>query len=175
MISHFLIHFRQSVNVSSLPRIQPPSNWKIDSGYELPEQGEPYPYRAYGTGSHFSLTVILKVNKLDIDYLCGGSTQGFKIIFHPPNENPNASKKYFLLSPGLASYYTIEPKLVRTSDKVKYYTPDDRRCFLQTERKLQFYKNYTQRNCEVECLSNFTLAQCGCVQFAMMRKIDHRT
>lgn len=36
--------------------------------------------------------------------------------------------------------------------------------------KLRFYKNYTQANCEMECLSNYTKNECGCVKFSMPRE-----
>lgn len=33
-------------------------------------------------------------------------------------------------------------------------------------------RTYTQRNCELECLTNVTLAMCGCVKFSMPHDID---
>lgn len=44
-----------------------------------------------------------------------------------------------------------------------------RKCYFDSERKLRFLKVYTQRNCELECLSNDTLHKCGCVQFSLPR------
>lgn len=44
-----------------------------------------------------------------------------------------------------------------------------RRCYFESERKLRFLKVYTQRNCELECLSNATLQSCGCVKFFLPR------
>lgn len=171
MILIYLFYCSQSVNTSNYPRNQPPSNWRNDHGYDVPKNGKPYPHRVYGTGLQFSLILILRLNISDIDYLCGGPIQGFKIVFHSPSENQSVMKKYFFLSPGKSSFYRIEPKMVLTTDAARTdYSPDERRCFLQTERKLRFYKYYTQRNCEVECLTNFTLTQCGCVPFYMARK-----
>lgn len=42
-----------------------------------------------------------------------------------------------------------------------------RQCFFDTERQLRFFKIYTQRNCELECLANFTVKTCGCAKFSM--------
>lgn len=42
-----------------------------------------------------------------------------------------------------------------------------RQCFFNSERTLHYLKTYTQRNCQLECLANFTLAKCGCVKFSM--------
>lgn len=44
-----------------------------------------------------------------------------------------------------------------------------RKCYFDSERKLRFLKVYTQRNCELECLSNATLNSCGCVKFSHPR------
>lgn len=47
-----------------------------------------------------------------------------------------------------------------------------RQCFFNDERYLRYFKVYTQQNCELECLANFTLATCGCVKFSMPRDND---
>lgn len=155
----------------TITRNQPPSNWKSEGKYELPENGdEPYPYRAFGTGLKFSVFISLKMNQSDMDDLCGGGMQGFRIIFHASNENPNAIRQFFYLPPETASVFRIEPKMITTSDAALKHGPDERRCFLSSERKLSWFKPYTQRNCETECLSNFTANQCGCVPFYMARK-----
>lgn len=44
-----------------------------------------------------------------------------------------------------------------------------RKCYFDSERQLRFLKVYTQRNCELECLSNATLKTCGCVKFSLPR------
>lgn len=33
-------------------------------------------------------------------------------------------------------------------------------------------KTYTQQNCYLECIANFTLKHCGCVKFSMPRDDD---
>lgn len=64
----------------------PRSNWNMGLGYKHAKDVEPYPFRVFGTGQQFSLSILLRVLSHDLDYLCGGSTQGFKLTFHPPNE-----------------------------------------------------------------------------------------
>lgn len=49
------------------------------------------------------------------------------------------------------------------------YTPQVRGCYFRSERQLRFFKLYSQKKCEMECLSNFTHDECGCVQFYMPR------
>lgn len=87
--------------------------------------------------------------------------------FHAPDEGPQIWKKFFHISPGRTVLFTLSPMLVITSPDIQKYSLDWRQCFFNSERSLRFYKQYTQRNCEMECMSNFTLAECGCVEFSM--------
>lgn len=70
-------------NITNEP---PRSNWNMELGNEQPKDIELYPFRVFGAGQQFSLSILLRVVSHDLDYLCGGSTQGFKVTFHPPGE-----------------------------------------------------------------------------------------
>lgn len=61
----------------------------------------------------------------------------------------------------------VKAKLVSTSEELRGYEPNQRGCFYSSERKLHYFKIYTENNCETECLANFTRLQCGCVRFSM--------
>lgn len=165
-----IFHFRVSFNVSSVRTQKRTTNWKIDGGYEssIKDQNS-YPFRVIDAGLQYSLYVILKINSYDVDYLCGGYTQGFQISFHSPNDIPRMKKDFYELSPKQGVFYLIEPKLMKTDPKVRNFNPQVRQCYHSSERKLRFYREYTRNNCLSECLSNFTLVQCGCVHFSMLR------
>lgn len=62
--------------------------------------------------------------------------------------------------------------MITTSDGLKHYLPNRRQCFFNKERFLRYFKVYTQQNCELECLANYTMQQCGCVKFSMPRDIN---
>lgn len=64
---------------------------------------------------------------------------------------------------------SVKPNMITTSDGLLEYAPERRQCYFNNERSLQFFKVYTQSNCELECLANFTLARCNCVKFSMPR------
>lgn len=147
-----------------------PSNWHVEYGYEDLNGTEKYPYRIFGTGKSASFAVIMRIFEQDIDYLCGGAMQGFKVTFHSPNERPQIWKKSFRISPGRSALFTIVPSLIITSPNLRDYHPNLRQCYFVFERRLRFFKQYTQRNCEAECFSNFTLEECGCVRFSMPSK-----
>ncbi|KAJ8916851.1 hypothetical protein NQ315_005858 [Exocentrus adspersus] len=66
----------------------------------------------------------------------------------------------------------ISPTEIITSDDVKEYSVSKRKCFFQSEKRLKFFKYYTQYNCKLECLTNITLKICGCVAFYMPHNLD---
>lgn len=167
-------------------KMQPSSNWNLESGYGLREKEGLYPYRVFGTGRLSTFLVTLRL--YEYDYLCSGAIQGFKVTsvltlttlvqlfnqsllkfksFQPPNEEPQFVKNYFYVSPNRGVLFKVTPKLIITSLNLNTYSPSVRRCYFNSERQLRFYKQYTQKNCETECLANLTLAECGCVKFAM--------
>lgn len=131
-----------------------------------------YPRRIWNSGSQASLNVNLRVVENDTDAMCGGGVEGFTIVFHPPNELPQVDKQFLYVSLGKAVIFTIKPEQIKPIDAISTYTPNQRNCFYNRERKLKFFREYTQYNCELECLSNFTLAKCGCVKFSMPRAVQ---
>lgn len=162
---------RMFFNVSQAPSHNHSSTWNIDTGKYEPNQ-VPFPMHVIDAGLQFSLTVILKINSYEGDYLCGEPVPGFKIGFHSPFDFPSSRKNFYDLSPKQAVIYSIEPVFVSTSNDMRKFGPDERGCFFSSERKLRFYRIYTTTNCIRECLANFTLAKCDCVHFAMPREFN---
>jgi acid-sensing ion channel, other len=75
----------------------------------------------------------------------------------------------------------ITPEVIQTDEDLKSIDPKIRGCFFEGERKLKFFKVYTRRNCEFECISDYlaSLNDFNCTQFYMARgneeKVcDHR-
>lgn len=147
----------------------PSSNWNMEDGYTKLKNldTESYPFRVFGTGDPSGLTVLFRVSKPDIDHLCGGTIQGFKIKFHNPSEDPQIWKKRYQLSPDAQKLFIINPAGTAAKDEIRKYDAGVRNCYYPFERPLRYYKRYSQRNCETECLANYTLVQCGCVKFSM--------
>lgn len=69
---------------------------------------------------------------------------------------------------------SIRPNMFTTDEKLIEYHYNERQCFFNSERALQFFRHYNQRNCELECLANFTESECGCVPFFMPSKCHIR-
>ncbi|XP_030040427.2 pickpocket protein 28 [Manduca sexta] len=147
-------------------------SWNLDEGYAPNTPIETYPNRGSGYGAKSGLTFVLKANTIDLDYLCRGPVQGFKILLHNAAELPRLSQQYFRSPLSQEIVVSVKPKLMTTSEGLRPYDPERRQCYFPNERYLRYFKVYTQANCQMECLANFTYARCGCVHFGMPHATD---
>lgn len=68
----------------------------------------------------------------------------------------------------------ITPEVfVADGDLIKF-SPEKRHCLFQGEKMLRFFKIYSKKNCEMECLSNYTKKMCDCVPFYSIRDKSSR-
>jgi acid-sensing ion channel, other len=142
-------------------------DWSMEKGYSPTAPLTVYPRRALGSGARVGLNTLLRLYEYDLDYICRGPVQGFKILLHTPGEMPQVSKQYFRMPLNQEVLVAIKPQMMTTSEGLRHYPPNRRQCYFNNERQLRFFKVYTQRNCELECLANFTMKECGCVKFNM--------
>lgn len=126
-----------------------------------------YPFRVHSAGVKSGLSIDLQLFEKDFEYICRGSVQGFKILLHHPEDVPQVSKHFFHVPLGQEVLVSIQPEMITTKKGLNKYKPNVRGCYLEWERKLKFFQKYTQRNCELECLANFTYQNCSCVKFSM--------
>ncbi|XP_062555533.1 pickpocket protein 28-like [Armigeres subalbatus] len=143
------------------------SDWELDKGFQESIGVNSFPRRTATGGYLNSLLATLIANKSDLDYLCGDSFQGFKVMLHMPDEFPLVSHQYFRVPLDQELIVTVTPVVMGTDDRVRHYQPDKRQCYYTHERYLRFFKIYNKVNCETECLTNYTFNLCGCVQFWM--------
>lgn len=149
------------------------TNWTLEDGYNNSDGNvtETYPHRVFGAGARAGLFALLRLYEQDMEYICRGPVQGFKILLHTPGEIPQVSKHYFRVPLLQEVLVSVKPNMITTSEGLRIYEPNRRQCFFDSERSLRFFKVYTQRNCELECLSNFTKSECGCVKFSLPSKL----
>ncbi|XP_065354330.1 pickpocket protein 28 [Calliphora vicina] len=147
-------------------------SWSLEDGYAEDSSVRTYPARVLGAGTRAGLFVALQSFKQEVDYACRGPIQGFKVLLHSPNDVPLVSKQFVRIPMSKEVSIAVKPNMITTSAGISDYHPHRRQCFLNSERHLKFFKIYTQNNCELECLTNFTYSKCGCVKFSMPRTID---
>lgn len=66
----------------------------------------------------------------------------------------------------------IKPSFIRSDDSLKALKPSERMCYFKGEQKLQFFKTYTQKNCELDRFSKNFVDECGCVSFHFPRRSE---
>jgi acid-sensing ion channel, other len=54
-------------------------NWTMEEGYKKDSLIDDYPRRAMGAGARIGLFSLLRLNEYDLDYICRGPVQGFKV------------------------------------------------------------------------------------------------
>lgn len=55
--------------------------------------------------------------------------------------------------------------MLASKDLQSSHKPEERKCYFEGERQLDFFKTYTKANCEVECLAKQTVKKCGCALY----------
>lgn len=148
------------------------STWSLETGYDPASDVETYPARVLSAGARSGIFMTLQSFKQEVDYACRGPVQGFKVLLHAPDDVPQVSKQFVRIPMGREVLIAVKPSMITTSAGIAEYHPQRRQCFLSRERSLRFFKVYSESNCQLECLANFTLTKCGCVKFSMPRSLD---
>jgi acid-sensing ion channel, other len=86
------------------------------------------------------------------------------LLVHSPDLVPTFVRRsdFNEIRYGYAINIEVTPEIIISDDDLKKLDAVDRECYFDGERKLKFFKIYTQKNCEIECLTNFTNNQCIC-------------
>ncbi|XP_053698532.1 pickpocket protein 28-like [Sabethes cyaneus] len=150
------------------------TNWSLERGYYSNANLNSYPIRVLGSGFGAGLYINLATTNTDLDYHCR-EAQGFKVLLHSPSDYPQVSKKFIRVTLNRDVTIAIKPQIIGTDNELHDYSPDRRLCFFDRERELKFFHVYSQGNCELECLTNFTEKTCGCVRYFMPRTNQTRS
>lgn len=130
-----------------------------------------YPYRVL-SGSE-GLKVDLRLIETDIDYVCSGPVQSFKILLHSASEVPQMKKYYYRIPLDHDIVMAVRPNIMNTTESlISNYEKEQRKCVDENERGLLFFAKYTQRNCQLENLALRTSKDCNCTLFSMPRLPD---
>ncbi|XP_045477140.1 pickpocket protein 28-like [Harmonia axyridis] len=141
--------------------------WTLEKGYPPNSPKDTFPRRAISAGAKAGFYLLLRLYDQDLDYVCRGPVQGFKILLHHPAAIPQVGTQYFRAPLNQEMVVSIKPDMMTTSEGLRNYDPRRRQCYFPEERQLLYYKSYTQESCNIECMSNYTYRRCGCVAYHM--------
>ncbi|XP_060875934.1 pickpocket protein 11-like [Metopolophium dirhodum] len=127
------------------------------------------PARTSGVSRYHRLR--LMINTLDQEFLNCSSGSFFFITLSNPAEYLMVDPRSFI-KPDTYTRIQITPFVKKIDSQLKWHSPEARKCYLHNERKLSIFKQYTQVNCNYECVLNETLTICGCVSFEMAYLVE---
>ncbi|KAK9883361.1 hypothetical protein WA026_001535 [Henosepilachna vigintioctopunctata] len=147
-------------------------DWDPEEGFhkKIYDLENTYPRRAFQSGANNGFTAIFMTEKKDLNYACQDlALQGLRVSLHPPTRLPRPGQVFFSVGLNRLTTAGVIPSMTSTAKIVQSYEPDKRGCYFGRERKLKFFKYYSQSNCNLECWTNYTHRHCGCVNFYMPR------
>ena len=127
-----------------------------DSGHSGPDfSNEELPLRSIAPGKSMGLSVMLNVK--EEEYYCSATESvGFKTLLHMPMTMPELLEYGFAVRPGSETFISVVPEAISAEASINKFDYHLRQCFLNEERDLHFFKNYTFLNCFQECAANYT-------------------
>ncbi|XP_068083963.1 pickpocket protein 28 [Anabrus simplex] len=143
-------------------------NWSFEKGFTTEEDlDDTYPLRTKSAGAMSGLFAYLYALDDERDLSCRIPLKGFKMVIHSPAVFPEIKKEYFRVPSNYDVVIGVSPKVIITADELRSYSPEARKCYFGEERKLLFFRVYTQESCELECFTNFTQIKCDCAEYYM--------
>ncbi|CAO1403765.1 unnamed protein product [Diamesa tonsa] len=145
------------------------SMYEFNSVVKASPPNESYPLKTptFRMGLHAQLKK-KKFRQEDV-YHYGRLFDGHIVFIHKNDEFPMKSLKPLYSQVNETTFFSIKPQDKVMDDDLYKMSFEERNCYLDGEKVLQFFKHYSKNNCEQECLSEETLKACGCVQFFMIR------
>ncbi|XP_056641252.1 pickpocket protein 28-like [Diorhabda sublineata] len=144
-------------------------NWNMENGYST-KAVKTYPQRALRTGAKNALYLIFKVHISNKEFECAQDESGYRVTVHSPSNLPDVADNHISVPLSNRVLAVITPRIIQTSSSVRRFQVTARDCYFESEKKLKFFHKYSQENCLLECKSNYTLIQCGCVGIHMPKE-----
>ena len=113
------------------------------------------PLRGLAPGKSMGLSVMLNV-KEDEYYCSGTESVGFKTLLHMPMTMPELLEYGFGVHPGMETFVSVKPEMIHAEKEIQSFDYHKRQCYLDSDKELFFFKNYTFLNCFQECAANYT-------------------
>jgi acid-sensing ion channel, other len=92
-----------------------------------------------------------------------------------PHETPMISTSFYNIRLEDSVTIVVKPRMMTIAKELLDYPIEIRKCYLKNERRLKYFSQYTQNNCEIECEVDIVLDKCGCFKIFIESKlaIDH--
>lgn len=135
--------------------------WTLDEGYK--GQYSEKPVRA---AINNEVSFILDIKRDDLAQITRDGIF-YNFFLHLPNQIISPMMQSEFIRIGTEMRLTLSAKSKKSSEKLRSFLPENRGCYFQNERKLNFFEAYTKSNCEIECFVNYTNTKYGCVSYIL--------
>ncbi|KAG5667483.1 hypothetical protein PVAND_015463 [Polypedilum vanderplanki] len=110
--------------------------------------------------SHSKFKLIVK--KPTFDSSAFSNCRENKIKVHSPNFSPTfmEDNEFAELKDSVNIVVTL--KIIKTDRNLRSLSPIDRDCYFVGEKKLKYFKIYTQKYCQMECVMDYMIDYCKC-------------
>jgi hypothetical protein len=99
---------------------------------------------------------------------------GYQFMLHEPFEVLSDDAIPLFAITGEKLNYFIVPEKMSYDESIVDFTPEERNCWFDGERQLNFFRVYNRPNCEHECLASQMVQSCNCVSFYLIRNESMR-
>ncbi|CAG4966492.1 unnamed protein product [Parnassius apollo] len=121
-----------------------------------------------GRGS--GLSVIFNVEPEDYPVWSSTPYFGAKILLSDPNDYPEITVLYKLISLRESIDIKVEPMLFQCENDIRYVAPEKRGCWFHNEAFLEHTDRYSYETCKTECKMQRFLESCGCIPYKYPRE-----
>ena len=118
--SNLTIFFFSQSNSSSSNEI----NWSAERGFNRSYTSKKFPYSSLATGPYNGLIVTLQDLVDNLDYICAGTSQGFKIYIHAPDEVPQMWRGHINTPFHQEMSISVKPNYIFASEDIWKYSPE---------------------------------------------------
>lgn len=179
LVRHFervcIVVFRMATEMMEIVDRPSVLDWTLEKGYKTKTKDVSYPIRVFSAHKSSALKFKLRTFDEDVEYVCRSLVPGFKVFLHTPGDVLKKNDRSIRVPFSEEIQISIIPKLITTSEGLRKYSVEKRKCLFDDENHLNFFQFYSQSNCEIECLANYTLKTCGCVKFSSPSNLNMET
>ncbi|CAH0397120.1 unnamed protein product [Chilo suppressalis] len=145
--------------------------WGLDEGYPkvFPPDPSIKPYRVMVSGENYGLSVELYLNISEHQHACDGNSLGFTVLIKSPTNHVYTSTVLRLPMDRMTTI-EVSPVTYKTDAALRTLNPEQRQCFFQNERQLEYYQFYTGSNCKHDLFVTESKRICNCTLFNWPRK-----
>ncbi|XP_055527825.1 pickpocket protein 28-like [Wyeomyia smithii] len=168
LIEHFLL-FRLAPELLFSNASKPTENWSLQEGYaDFGLFLKYYPRPAVDLSEKYRLRLKLNFNETFNNSNCANFST-VAVYLHNAVDFPYKGRSAIFVEPGRIVDVTVKPVVKLSPNILKYYSSESVKCYFEGQRKLRFFKIYSQENCELECRINYFLEKKKCALAYMPR------